>query len=83
MYKCSSIVKKHDKMCMGRRFLLPIPFRANVTLLFGAPIAVEKKENPTDAEVDAVHNQMLEAFQTLFNTHKHALGWSHRELRIV
>jgi hypothetical protein len=66
-----------------RRFLLPIPFRTNVTLLFGAPIAVEKKENPSEAEVDAVHQQMLDAFVTLFDTHKAALGWSHRSLKII
>ncbi len=66
-----------------RRLLLPIPFRTNVTLLFGAPIAVEKKENPTEAEVDAVHQQMLDAFVKLFDTHKAALGWSHRSLKII
>ena len=63
--------------------MLPIPFRTNVTLLFGAPIAVEKKENPSEAEVDAVHQQMLDAFVTLFDTHKAALGWSHRSLKII
>jgi hypothetical protein len=66
-----------------RRFLLPIPFRTNVTLLFGAPIAVEKRENPSEAEVDAVHQQMLDAFVKLFDTHKAALGWSHRSLKII
>ena len=73
-----------DKECdWTRRFFLPVPFRTNVTLLFGAPIAVEKKENPSEAEVDAVHQQMLEAFVTLFDTHKAALGWSHRSLTII
>lgn len=65
------------------RFLLPIPFRTNVTLLFGAPISVEKKDHPTEEEVDAVHQQMLDAFVTLFDTHKAALGWSHRSLTII
>ena len=65
------------------RFLLPIPFRTNVTLLFGAPVPVEKKENPTEEEVDMVHQEMLDAFVKLFDTHKHALGWSHRELKII
>ena len=54
-----------------------------MTLLFGAPIAVAKKENPTEEEIDRVHEQMLDAFTTLFNTHKEALGWSDKELKIV
>jgi len=65
------------------RLFLPIPFRTNVTLLFGAPVPVEKKENPSEAEVDAVHQEMLCAFKTLFDTHKHALGWSGKELKII
>jgi hypothetical protein len=65
------------------RWGLPIPFRTNVTLLFGAPISVERKENPTAEEVNMVHQQMLDAFTTLFDTHKAALGWNHRHLKIV
>jgi len=65
------------------RFLLPIPFRTNVTLLFGEPIAVEKNEYPTQEEIDMVHQKMLDAFQSLFDTHKHALGWSDVELKII
>ena len=65
------------------RLMLPIPFRTNVTLLFGSPIPVDKNANPTDEEVDRVHAQMLGAFKTLFDTHKDALGWSHKELQII
>ena len=44
---------------------------------------VDKNANPTDEEVDRVHAQMLGAFKTLFDTHKDALGWSHKELQII
>jgi len=65
------------------RFGLPIPFRCNVTQLLGAPIPVEKRENPSEEEVDALHAQVLAAYVTMFNTHKHALGWGERELLII
>jgi len=65
------------------RLGLPIPFRVNVTQLLGAPIVVEKKEKPTDEEVSALHQEILDAYVTLFETHKHALGWGDKELKIV
>jgi 2-acylglycerol O-acyltransferase 2 len=65
------------------RMALPIPFRVCVTQLLGAPILVEKVENPTQEQVDAVHQQVLDAYVSLFETHKHALGWSERQLKLV
>jgi hypothetical protein len=34
-------------------------------------------------EVDVVHQRLLAAYVALFDTHKHALGWGHKELQIV
>ena len=34
------------------RFGLPIPRRVNITMLFGAPIMVDKVENPTQQQVN-------------------------------
>ena len=62
------------------RFLLPIPRRANITMLIGQPIVVEKIENPTDEQVDAVHQRLLREMAELFDTHKAALGWGHKQL---
>jgi len=60
------------------RFFLPIPRRANITMLIGQPIVVEKVENPTDEQVDAVHQRLLREMAELFNEHKASLGWGHR-----
>jgi hypothetical protein len=29
------------------------------------------------------HQEILDAYMTLFETHKHALGWGDKELKIV
>jgi hypothetical protein len=65
------------------RFGLPIPFRVNVTQLLGAPIVVKKVENPSDEQVDKLHQLLLDTYVQLFDTHKHALGWGHKVLKIV
>ena len=62
------------------RFFLPIPRRANITMLIGKPILVEKVAEPTDAQVDEVHQRLLKEMEELFNTHKAALGWGHKKI---
>ena len=62
------------------RFFLPIPRRANVTMLIGRPIVVEKVLDPTDAQVDAVHQRLLREMAELFDEHKASLGWGHRAI---
>ena len=34
-------------------------------------------------QVDELHEKYLSAVQKLFDTHRAALGWSHKELRFV
>ena len=63
------------------RFGLPIPRRANITMLIGAPLLVEQVDEPTQAQIDAVHQRLLDAFVDLFDTHKAALGWAHKSIR--
>lgn len=62
------------------RFFLPIPRRANITMLIGKPIVVDKIENPTDAQIDAVHQRLLVQMAELFDTHKASLGWGHKSI---
>ena len=42
-----------------------------------------KVEQPSPQQVDALHAQLLQAIETLFDTHKHALGWGHKTIRFV
>ena len=65
------------------RFCLPLPRRVNITMLFGSPLHVDKVEQPSQEQVDALHAQLLLAIATLFDRHKHALGWGHKTMRFV
>ena len=65
------------------RFYLPLPRRVNITMLFGSPLHVNKVEQPSQEQVDALHAQLLLAIATLFDRHKHALGWGHKTIRFV
>eukprot|EP00386_Alphamonas_edax_P006154 GDKI01020012.1.p1 GENE.GDKI01020012.1~~GDKI01020012.1.p1 ORF type:complete len:317 (-),score=78.27 GDKI01020012.1:82-1032(-) len=48
-----------------------IPFRRPINLVIGEPIAVEKRANPTDAEVAALQEQYLGRLTRLFDSYKH------------
>ena len=37
-------------------------------------------EQPTNAQVDEVHERLLVAMKELFDTHKAALGWGHKKI---
>ena len=68
------------------RWGLPIPFRCNVTMLFGTPIRVDKVPEGTDPsaeQVDELHQRILDDMSTLFNTHKASLGWKNKTLKFV
>ena len=62
------------------RFGLPIPRRCNVTILLGEPIVVQQVDDPTEAQVDAVHNELLSRMKRLFDAQKAMLGWQDKEL---
>jgi len=63
----------------GRAYL-PIPRRCNVTMLIGAPLVVTKVDNPTQEQVDELHDKLLAEFVRLFDTHKIALGWADKKI---
>jgi len=67
------------------RFGLPlgIPRRTRITVLVGDPIIVTKSENPTQAEINEVHERILRGIQETFDVHKGALGWGHKQIKIV
>jgi 1-acyl-sn-glycerol-3-phosphate acyltransferase len=64
------------------RWGLPIPYRTSITGVMGEPMEVQKKENPTDDEVMELHFRFMKAMKELFDTHKTAYGWPHRDLII-
>lgn len=64
------------------RFYLPIPRRCQITMVYGNPIIVEKAKNgePTQEQIDNLHEEILAGIRHCFEEHKAALGWGDREL---
>uniref|UniRef100_A0A8R1UX50 Acyltransferase n=1 Tax=Pristionchus pacificus TaxID=54126 RepID=A0A8R1UX50_PRIPA len=51
-----------------------MPFQRPITSVIGAPIAVTRKEHPSEEEVDALHEKYCAALCELFENHKHRHG---------
>eukprot|EP00927_Polykrikos_kofoidii_P037313 TRINITY_DN31440_c0_g1_i1.p1 TRINITY_DN31440_c0_g1~~TRINITY_DN31440_c0_g1_i1.p1 ORF type:complete len:400 (+),score=46.04 TRINITY_DN31440_c0_g1_i1:72-1202(+) len=62
------------------RFFLPIPYRRPVCCLVGDPIELPTIEDPSQDEVDNWHKVFCDRMVGLFETHRHAFGWSQKEL---
>jgi 1-acyl-sn-glycerol-3-phosphate acyltransferase len=65
----------------GRGFL-PVPYRIPVLAVFDAPIRVERVENPSREQVQALLDELIERIRVLFDTHKACYGWEDVELVI-
>jgi hypothetical protein len=65
------------------RFGLPVPYRVPIVGAMGKAIHVPLKAEPTDAEVEEVHQKLLAAMVQLFDEHKEAYGWGHKKLVIL
>jgi 1-acyl-sn-glycerol-3-phosphate acyltransferase len=66
------------------RFGLPIPHRVPVLGVKGRPIPTFKYkcEEPSDEVVKMIQDQLVDAMQKLFDTHKHLYGWQDKHLII-
>ncbi|CAN0082773.1 unnamed protein product, partial [Ectocarpus fasciculatus] len=60
-----------------------MPYKTAVTLVFGKPIVVTKKANPSQAEVSEMHKEYITALTQLFEQHKESLGYGNKELMIL
>ncbi|KAK6167294.1 hypothetical protein SNE40_021360 [Patella caerulea] len=56
-----------------------VPYRRPLNSVVGAPINVEKNENPTTEEVDDLHDRYLKALTELFEKHKVKYGVSEND----
>ena len=54
-----------------------------VLVACGEPILCPKTAEPSQAMVDEYHAKLCDGYRTLFDTHKEAFGWGHKELRLV
>lgn len=47
-----------------------VPKRRKLTTVVGAPIPTEKRDHPTDEEINNLHKKFCDALNDLFETHK-------------
>jgi len=64
------------------RWFLPVPYRVPVMLAMGKPIPVERRETPTEAEIDELHAKFVVELKRLFDENKGHYGWDHVELSV-
>jgi 2-acylglycerol O-acyltransferase 2 len=62
-----------------RGFPLPVPQH----VVFGDPILVPRRDEPTHAEVEAEHARFVQALTTLFDEHKDRFGAAGRTLEVL
>jgi hypothetical protein len=63
------------------RFGTLIPYPHPLAVLVGTPIDVEQTDNPTQEQIDELHQRFIEAMTKLFHGHKHEVsGYEQKEL---
>lgn len=65
------------------RFGLPVPYRVPIVGAMGKAIPVPLNPNPTEAEIEAMHEKLIAAMVALFDEHKGAYGWGDKKLIIM
>jgi len=66
------------------RFGLPIPRRNTITQLYGSPIETPLViKNPSEKEIDNLHQRLLNGMKEIFDLHKHAVGYSGKKIKFV
>lgn len=65
------------------RFFTWMPFRTPQVVVFGAPVPVQKVDNPTDDQVNALHATYCAALQALYQEHKSEAGYAKNEMLII
>jgi len=62
----------------------PMPHRVPMLVAIGKGIKVVKRTNPTQEEVDAVHEMFVYALKDLYNRHREGVpGYENKELKIL
>lgn len=90
------LIKNEFLVAIGRKFgfapaiftgLWGVPFAQSkpcpVVVVVGEPIPVPRIENPTPADIDKYHSQLLEQMQLLYDRHKASNGMADVPLKII
>jgi hypothetical protein len=69
----------------GRFLWMPMPATKEKPfgVVYGTPIAVARKENPSDDDVRALHARYTEEVKRLFTQHKNAYGYDSDETLVI
>eukprot|EP00727_Mastigamoeba_balamuthi_P001623 m51a1_g11458 putative mono- or diacylglycerol acyltransferase (768) ;mRNA; r:1297-4143 len=62
------------------RWGLPIPYPAHILEVVAPPIHVERVEEPTEQQINELHDRFVKELIALFERHKHRVGWTDRTL---
>eukprot|EP00322_Chrysochromulina_rotalis_P018503 CAMPEP_0115839044 /NCGR_PEP_ID=MMETSP0287-20121206/6050_1 /TAXON_ID=412157 /ORGANISM="Chrysochromulina rotalis, Strain UIO044" /LENGTH=390 /DNA_ID=CAMNT_0003292607 /DNA_START=8 /DNA_END=1180 /DNA_ORIENTATION=- len=67
------------------RFFWPLgpARRTPVLVACGDPIVCPKVESPSQEMIDKYHEKLVDGYRQVFDQHKEAFGWGHKELQIV
>mmetsp|Transcript_7459 Transcript_7459/g.13490 ORF Transcript_7459/g.13490 Transcript_7459/m.13490 type:complete len:394 (-) Transcript_7459:467-1648(-) len=83
LFKSISIRMRAACILFWGRFYVPIPNRTPLLCVFGAPIHVERIQNPSESDVDTLLNTLIDEINRIYLTHRDAYGWSTRNLVIT
>ncbi|OQR96506.1 diacylglycerol O-acyltransferase [Achlya hypogyna] len=69
------------------RFCTWMPYqltgKRKLGVVYGKPIPVDKKEDPTDEECMELHAKYVESLKTIFHTYKTEFGYDHDETLVI
>ncbi|XP_077987975.1 2-acylglycerol O-acyltransferase 1-like [Glandiceps talaboti] len=61
-----------------------LPHRSPIDTIVGTPIPVQKTPNPTNEEVESLHQLYMQELTNLFNEHKHKYGdYGNKEIHFI
>lgn len=60
-----------------------VPYRSKITVVVGQPIHVEQVENPTEEQVNGLHEKYIAELTQLFESHKTKYGAGDADLRVI
>ena len=76
-------VFKTPVLLFSGRFFTWLPFHAYMSIVFDAPIAVERREQPTDEEVEALWLQYRHRIEQLWTRYKKLYGYDDDEQLVI
>lgn len=76
------LAKISRKIRVSLFVLVPWVFRHKIVMVMGRPIPVQKKEAPSDEDIQALHTQFKDEMMRIFDSYKHLVSWNQYKLVI-